>query len=252
MNRLLVGGPVAPGERVVAGRAESHHLLDVQRVARGRTVLVSDGAGWQAEAVLVGVEAGYAVLEVAAARLAPAVPERVVVVGVPKPAAVEEALVAGTEAGASRFVLVRAQRSPPGELREERVERVLRASLTQCGRAELPRVDRVDRLGPWLAGPATALPARRFVATPGTGDVATPGAGDAVRGSAGTGSGADWAGDGAGGAALAVGPEGGWTDEEQAVLVAAGFVPIGLGPYILRTPTAVAAGLGQLWAVSRG
>jgi 16S rRNA (uracil1498-N3)-methyltransferase len=42
---------------------------------------------------------------------------------------------------------------------------------------------------------------------------------------------------------LAVGPEGGWTDSEFAAAAAAGFVEVSLGGNILRTETAVAAGL---------
>ena len=42
---------------------------------------------------------------------------------------------------------------------------------------------------------------------------------------------------------LAVGPEGGWTDRELAEAAAAGFREASLGSNILRTETAVAAGL---------
>jgi len=47
-------------------------------------------------------------------------------------------------------------------------------------------------------------------------------------------------------AALAVGPEGGWTDGELAAAAGAGFAEASLGPRILRTETAVAAALGNL------
>ena len=39
---------------------------------------------------------------------------------------------------------------------------------------------------------------------------------------------------------LAIGPEGGWTDEEVALLKAHGFARHSLGPRILRTDTATA------------
>lgn len=47
-------------------------------------------------------------------------------------------------------------------------------------------------------------------------------------------------------AALAIGPEGGWTDEEIAAARAAGFVEASLGENILRTETAVLASLAVL------
>jgi 16S rRNA (uracil1498-N3)-methyltransferase len=46
-----------------------------------------------------------------------------------------------------------------------------------------------------------------------------------------------------GGAALLVGPEGGWTDEERRQALDAGWRACSLGPTILRTETAAVAGL---------
>ena len=51
---------------------------------------------------------------------------------------------------------------------------------------------------------------------------------------------------GAGRLLLAIGPEGGWTDEEVALLEAHGFARHSLGPRILRTDTATVALLAQL------
>jgi 16S rRNA (uracil1498-N3)-methyltransferase len=47
-------------------------------------------------------------------------------------------------------------------------------------------------------------------------------------------------------AALAIGPEGGWTDEEMAAAHAAGFAEASLGENILRTETAVLAAMAIL------
>ena len=43
--------------------------------------------------------------------------------------------------------------------------------------------------------------------------------------------------------ALLAGPEGGWTEEERQEALTAGWQPASLGPYILRTETAVAAAI---------
>ncbi len=53
-------------------------------------------------------------------------------------------------------------------------------------------------------------------------------------------------GKGASSATLAIGPEGGWTDEELEIAGAAGFVEASLGGLILRTETAVIAALAML------
>ncbi|KON82290.1 16S rRNA (uracil(1498)-N(3))-methyltransferase [Azoarcus sp. PA01] len=48
---------------------------------------------------------------------------------------------------------------------------------------------------------------------------------------------------------LLVGPEGGWSDDELAVCRAAGCVPVGLGPRVLRTETAGLAAVATLQAL---
>ena len=53
------------------------------------------------------------------------------------------------------------------------------------------------------------------------------------------------------GAALLVGPEGGFTPAERAQAIAAGFVPIGLGPHVLRTETAALVGASALLLASQ-
>ena len=45
---------------------------------------------------------------------------------------------------------------------------------------------------------------------------------------------------------LAVGPEGGWTDEEVGLLEARGFARMSLGERILRTDTALIALISRL------
>jgi 16S rRNA (uracil1498-N3)-methyltransferase len=49
-------------------------------------------------------------------------------------------------------------------------------------------------------------------------------------------------------AALLVGPEGGWTEEERAGFTAAGWAPVSLGPSILRAETAALAALAVVSA----
>jgi 16S rRNA (uracil1498-N3)-methyltransferase len=50
--------------------------------------------------------------------------------------------------------------------------------------------------------------------------------------------------------AIMLGPEGGWTDEERGIAVTAGWLPVSLGPLVLRAETAAAAALavvGNAW-----
>lgn len=54
----------------------------------------------------------------------------------------------------------------------------------------------------------------------------------------------------AGSLALAIGPEGGWTELERTTFAAAGFAPLGLGARMLRVEVAAALALGQFGALS--
>lgn len=223
MNRILVPAVPEPGQRVEAGAEESHHLLHVQRVARGALVQISDGRGHVAVARLVDVVSGRAGLLVEAWLPATGTPRRVVVLGQPRGPALEEALVLGTEAGASAFLLVHAERTPPGGLRSERLERILRGAVTQCGRPDLPALDGPLPLASALLRVDTVE--RRLAAVGAAPLAATPTA-----------------------LTLAIGPEGGWSPAETRALLDAGFHPAGIGPHILRTPTAVSAALARAWS----
>ena len=52
--------------------------------------------------------------------------------------------------------------------------------------------------------------------------------------------------------ALAVGPEGGWTEEEVKLLEGAGWISVSLGETILRTETAAIAGVAAVRALAGG
>ncbi|MEG3065865.1 RsmE family RNA methyltransferase [Acetomicrobium sp.] len=52
--------------------------------------------------------------------------------------------------------------------------------------------------------------------------------------------------------AFAVGPEGDWTEEEMSLFLKADFIPVSLGPNILRTNTAAVAGLSYIILSAEG
>lgn len=230
--RTLLCSSLAEG-RLLLDPTESHHLLHVLRATRGTTVRLSDGQGREAAGQLVGENNGRAEIEVWPVHVAPPAPMRLVLLGAPRPALVEEAATLATEAGATHLWLVASERSHPGKPRLERLDRVVDSAVKQCRRTTRPAIGSFSSLPESLAalhslpeGPGLA----RFVAQPGG-----PPAGSGL---------------GPGGAALAVGPEGGWSPAELGLLQEQGFASLGLGPNILRAPTAVVAGLSAL-AVGR-
>jgi 16S rRNA (uracil1498-N3)-methyltransferase len=118
-----------------------------------------------------------------------------------------------------------------GASRSERWRKIAREAARQCGRADVLEVAEVSTLEAALAA---APEGARFVFHEGarTSPLAAALPASATQVTA------------------AVGPEGGFTDAEVAAARAHGFVPVGLGPRVLRAETAALAALAVLgWAL---
>ncbi|MEQ1566910.1 MAG: RsmE family RNA methyltransferase [Myxococcota bacterium] len=225
VRRAPVDHIPAVGATVTLAPAEAHHLLVVCRHPRGGPVVVFDGGGREADARLID---GVGTLEIVSEpRALPSPPALHLVLGVPKGPALDAALRMAVEVGATSVHPVTTERSVPKGERPDRWMRILVGAAQQCGRADVPELaplapllEAIDRLDPSLD--------RR---------VAAPGAPDGPRAT--------------GPAAVAIGPEGGWSTRELDALLARGWTPLGLGEHVLRVDTAVAVGLAAVVARPR-
>lgn len=145
----------------------------------------------------------------------------------------EWALEKATELGVSTIVPVAAGRSEKGLIagaakRAERWGKILVGASEQSRRVRVPELREVARAGEAFRGVEAEL---KVLLSERGGAVRLREilAGSAVKS-----------------VALAIGPEGGWTDEEFAEGGAAGFREASMGKMILRTETAVVAGLAGL------
>lgn len=146
-----------------------------------------------------------------------------------------------TELGVSAIVPLAAARTDKpllaaAEKRVERWQRILMESAQQSRRLRPPGISCAIRPADAFAQSTAAckiLLSERADAKPVNVTLAST-AGSSVGSSIGS------------SAALAIGPEGGWTDDEIAVGRAAGFLETSLGENILRTETAVLASLAIL------
>lgn len=141
------------------------------------------------------------------------------------------------ELGVDRLQPLVAERQAPGtRLAHDRWHQIIREACEQCERLWAPVLAPVQPAGAWLASSAGSL---RFLAT-------TRQHLPELERCLSSFQGAD------GHLCLAVGPEGGWSGEEEAVALAAGWRPVSLGATILRTSTAAVAGLARLVAWRAG
>jgi 16S rRNA (uracil1498-N3)-methyltransferase len=230
---FLIGSVEAlpPDGRFVLDGPEGHHAADVARLRVGEELLLGDGRGGTALAVVQAVGRGRLDLSIVKRGYAdPPVPRLVVAQGIAKGDRGELAVQAMTEVGIDEIVPWTAARSVAvwrGERGEKSLERwrsTAREAAKQARRAWLPEVS---------APVGTAALAQRasFVlhedASEPLSSVPLPDGTEIV---------------------LVVGPEGGITPEELASFAASGARPVRLGDTVLRTSTAGVAALAVLSA----
>ena len=233
--RMFHAGPLGPGPLMLEGDA-AKRLVGVMRVGLGEPFVLfsGDGREWRATVTSVGRPGlGATVQEIA--RQEP--PPPVVLetwIGVIRANRFETALEKCVEAGADIIRLVVGEYSQRGEeasgSRMERWQRIIVEAAEQSGRLYVPVIEPPERLprlldsyrGGLVMADAAGQPAPALLPLlPSVGRLA-----------------------------LAVGPEGGFSPEESALLKRSGALSLSLGPYILRTETAAIAGTSILRALT--
>jgi 16S rRNA (uracil1498-N3)-methyltransferase len=222
-RRYFVDSLPVPGGTVLVGEP-AHHLAVVLRVRTGDAMVLCDGKGNECEATVIRSGSGKVAIQAGETkRTAPQDFVLHVAFAPPKWTRADWLLEHGTEVGIGVFWPLWTERTRPQGGRHDRWDKVIRAAAGQCDRAWLPLVREVTEFADFLRQPE--LPPNRFLAD-GEGEPAPSSI--------------------AGNAALLVGPEGGFTSSERAAAIAAGFVPMGLGPHVLRTETAALVGAAAL------
>ncbi len=229
MPTLLVTPAELAGDSLAVTGEPYRHLFRAARLAVGERLRVVDGEGGarHAEVASVDRQRGQLRLREPALSLEPDIALELLVAA-PRPQRAAWLVEKATELGCSavRFVVTERSVRSFGSQEIERLRRVARAAVEQCGRARLPAVSGTHQ---WAELDALlALAATSWVLDPGPDEAAPAGRlGTPPAGSR---------------AALLVGPEGGWSAAERQALAARGCRPLSLGPRVLRVETAVVAG----------
>ncbi|MBX9622334.1 MAG: 16S rRNA (uracil(1498)-N(3))-methyltransferase [Gemmataceae bacterium] len=231
-DRFYTPDPLPAGEYVLSG-PEAHHLVTVRRFGPGDRVVLFNGDGHDYPAEVVAADRKRTVLTVGAPvrvdRELPFVVE--VAAALPKGDRGDFLIEKLTELGVGRFVPLRTARTvvEPKEARLNKLRQAVIEASKQCGRNVLMRVGPLTEWADYLA--AADRPAVRFLLHP-PGEGSQAGLPSAVNE----------------GVAFAVGPEGGFTDDEVTAAEAAGWRRASLGPRVLRVETAAIA--AAAWAAS--
>lgn len=232
-HRYFVETPITGDEALVAD-AEAHHLAHVMRVKAGAEVTLFDGSGLEftAEVVKVGrseVRCAIRTREVVDRELNR---EITLASALPRGDRQKWLIEKATELGVRRFVPLRTHRAvvQPDAGAETRLRRAVIEASKQCRRNVLMEIAPSTDVGAYVAG--ADVSALRILGKPESTQSLTeltrnpPPAETKI--------------------VLLVGPEGGFTPEEEAAALAAGWQGINLGPRILRIETAAALLCG--WA----
>lgn len=230
---FLVASLPAAGSEYLLDGPEGHHASVVQRLRAGESLVLTDGRGGTAPAEVLSAGRGTLTVRVSSVGYQePPVPRLVVVQGIAKGDRGELAVQAMTEVGVDEIVPWAAARSVArwqGPRPHERWVATAREAAKQSRRAWQPAVAPMTSTAEVTARLAEAGTALVLHGSAAAARLST------VELSAGTGD-----------IVLAVGPEGGITDDELAAFAGAGAVPVRLGRTVLRTSTAGVAALSVL------
>ena len=251
-ERYFVERPIDGDHALLAG-AEAHHLIHVMRAKPGQGVTLFDGSGRQFAARVARIARTEVELDVVSrADVDRELPSPLVLgVALPKGERQKWLVEKAVELGVARLVPLETARgvAQPVEQTIVRLRRAVVEASKQCGRNRLLEIAAPQRFAEFVASsPPAAL---RLLAHPASVPAADGsqrvGWAEAERSPTnqptsihgGTRCSAHPAS--FPGIVFAVGPEGGFTDEEVASALAAGWKTIDLGPRILRVETAALA-----------
>ena len=237
MPRFYCSVPLDAHQTIELPPELAHHAVRVLRLKTGAPLILFDGRGGQYPATLaVDGKKSYATLGAHCAAEAELDGDITLAQGIASADKMDWIVEKAVELGARRLVPIAAHRSLlqlSGERLEKRLahwNRIARSASEQCGRNRVMPV-------------AAPLPLRDCLAqldfnADGQGLFCHPDAPRTLAGSLRA---------GVSRLTLFVGPEGGWSDEEQSLATRAGAQPVRFGNRVLRTET---AGLALIAAIS--
>jgi 16S rRNA (uracil1498-N3)-methyltransferase len=232
--RFYLDAPLRAGGVCTLPEDAAHHAVHVLRLRDGDDVTLFNGRGGEFAARIASMQRLRISIDLLQHRaIERESPLRITLVqGVSAGERMDSTVRKAVELGVAEVQPVLAARSvarPKGDRAENRRshwQKIVISACEQCGRNCVPEVQALVSLDDYrpesgtkiLLSPASELPLSKLSTAENR-------------------------------IVLAAGPEAGFTEEEEARLVEAGFVPTSLGPRVLRTETAAVAALAALNAL---
>jgi 16S rRNA (uracil1498-N3)-methyltransferase len=231
LPRLFVRQSLGENAHVELDPGQANYLGNVLRLKEGAELLLFDGHSgeWLARVAEAGKKRMILAVE-RRTREAETIPDVWLAFAPVKRQGTDWLVEKATEIGAARLIPLITQRTIAERVKLERLEAIAIEAAEQCGRTVLPQIGQPEPLARFLESHDAFR--RLYFADEAGGEPAA----SAFK---------------PGPALILIGPEGGFTDEERALVRAAPDVmPISLGPRILRAETAALAALSAYMAVA--
>jgi 16S rRNA (uracil1498-N3)-methyltransferase len=234
--RLFVDAPLRKDERIALDRGQANYLLNVLRLKHGESVLIFNGQDgeWRAEISVEGRKSADLVCA-EQTRGQTARPDLVYAFAPLKHARLDYMVQKAVEMGAGVLQPVITRRTQSTRVNLERMRSNVVEAAEQCGILTIPEVREEENLERFLK---TLEQDRALVFCDEDAPISNPVEALAeLRNNP-------------SGVAVIVGPEGGFTDQERALVAAhESCVRVSLGPRILRADTAAVAALAIVQSV---
>ena len=232
--RFYLDAPLRAGGVCALPEDSAHHAVHVLRLREGDEVTLFNGRGGEFAARIASMQRLKISIDLLQHRAVEREsPLRVTLIqGVSSGERMDSTLRKAVELGVTEVQPVLATRSvarPKGERAEGRRshwQKVVVAACEQCGRNKVPEVQPLISVADYRPGQGA-----KILLSPSSRPPLSKLSFDESQ------------------FILAAGPEAGFTEEEEARLVDAGFVPASLGPRVLRTETASVAALAAMNAL---
>jgi 16S rRNA (uracil1498-N3)-methyltransferase len=234
MPRLFVDAALAPGETVALERSQSNYLGNVLRLAAGESILVFNGRDGEWQASILGRKRPESLTIVARTRPQDRLPDLTYVFAPLKHARLDYMVQKAVEMGASSLQPVLTRFTQVSRVNGERMRANVVEAAEQCGILSIADVAEPVALDRYLSARNGQ---RLLVFCDEAADASSPL--QALQGELTVANGID----------ILIGPEGGFADEERAILLRQPqILRLSLGPRILRADTAAVAALALVQA----
>lgn len=159
-NRFFSDAPFESQPEILLEETEWHHLAHVFRTKEGEHVELVNGRGQLAQATVLELRKKSALLKIDTFETKPLPSPLILALAMPRKNHLEWIIEKGTELGATAFWLFPGMWSEKEGLspsQEQRLHSLCIAAMKQCGRLDLPKIEKHPPLLDWKKGTGTLL-----------------------------------------------------------------------------------------------